>query len=79
VSSSSSLTYNFFLILLDRVSVGSLYNDSLLAGWFGVRTPVRARSSAPAVGPTQPAIQWVPNLFPGGQSSRGEALTAHPI
>ena len=46
----------------------SRYRDSLLAGRFGDLIPVRARFSAPVqtgLGPTQPPIQWVLDLFPG--------------
>ena len=31
-----------------------------------------------APGPTQPPVQRVPDLFPGGKSGQGVALTTHP-
>ena len=43
-------------------------NDSLCAGWFGDRMPVGARF--PALGPTQPLLQWVPGLLTGGRAVR---------
>ena len=33
--------------------------------------------SRPALGPTQPPVQWVPGLS-RGQSGRGVVLTTHP-
>ena len=34
--------------------------------------------SRPALGPTQPPVQWVPGLSPGVKSGRGVTLTPHP-
>ena len=35
--------------------------------------------SRPALGPTQPPVQWVPGLSRGVKSSRGVTLTPHPL
>jgi hypothetical protein len=35
--------------------------------------------SRPALGPTQPPIQWVTGLSPEDKASRGVVLTTHPI
>ena len=35
--------------------------------------------SRPALGPTQPPVQWVPGFFPGVKSSRGVTLTPQPL
>jgi hypothetical protein len=35
--------------------------------------------SRPALGTTQPPVQWVPGLIPGVKSGRGVLLTPHPF
>jgi hypothetical protein len=35
--------------------------------------------SRPALGPTQPPVQWVPGLSRGVKSCRGVKLTPHPL
>ena len=35
--------------------------------------------SRPALGPTQPPVQWVPGLSRGVKSGRGVTLTPHPL
>ena len=37
------------------------------------------RPSRPTLWPTQPPVQWVPGLFPGGRGGRGVRLTPTPI
>jgi hypothetical protein len=45
----------------------------------GQRTFLLAPESRPALGPTQPPIQWVPEVFsPGVKRDRGVMLTTHP-
>jgi hypothetical protein len=59
--------------LVDRSGPGLLsrYSDSLRTGRSVDRSPVGARfshPSRPALGPIQPPIQWVPDLFSGSKA-----------
>ena len=41
------------------------YHNLLQTGWSRDRILAGTMSSAPALGPTQPSVKWVPVLFPG--------------
>jgi hypothetical protein len=56
----------------------SQYGHSLWAGQSVDRISVEARFSAPALEPTVPPIQWIPDLF-RKYRGQGVALTTHPI
>jgi hypothetical protein len=69
---------------MSRVSSGSIVSDyGLDDRAIGVRSPAGAKDfssvSRPALGPTQPPVQWVPGvLSPGVKRGRGVTLTTHP-
>jgi hypothetical protein len=48
----------------------------------GIRSPAEdplASVSRPALGPTQPPVQWVPEALPGVKSSRSVMLATYSI
>ena len=59
----------------------SRYSDCLRAGRSGDRIPVRRdfpHLSRPAMRPTQPPVQWVPGLYPGGKVLPGRDADPSP-
>ena len=78
------LSFIFTAILVQYWWAGrrSRYSDCLRAGRSGDRIPVRRdfpHQSRPALGPTQPSVQWVPGLSGGVRCCRGVTLTPHPL
>jgi hypothetical protein len=62
----------------------SQYSDRLPAGWPGFDSWqgqeifLISTASKPALGLTQPPVQWVPGLFPWGQSDWSIKLATPP-
>jgi hypothetical protein len=69
-----------------RGSSVSIVSDYGLDDWaIGVRSPTGTKDfpvtsvSRPALGPTQPPVQWIPVILsPGAKRGRGVTLTTHP-
>jgi hypothetical protein len=79
---------DFYYSLRARVSSGSIVSDyGLDDRAIQVRSPAEAKYffslvsvSRPALGPTQPPVQWVPEILsPGVKRGRVVTLTTHPI
>ena len=75
----------FYLLLVPTVSCGPGSSvgiaTELRAGRSGDRIPVWRdfSPSRPALGPTQPPVQWVPGLSRGVKYGRSVLLTTHPL
>jgi len=57
------------------MATGYGLDGSGIESWRGRDFPHLSR---PALGSTQPPVQWVPGLSPGVKSGRGVTLTPHP-
>jgi hypothetical protein len=77
---------NIYVNVWSRGSSGSIVSDyGLDDRVVEVRSPTGAEdfssthASRPALGPTQPPIQWVPGVLSAGvKRCRGVTLTTHP-
>ena len=77
-------TYHFLGCIILQCGPGSVVGIATSYGLYGPGIESRwgrdfPHLSRPALGPTQPPVQWVPGLSPGVKSGRGVTLTPHPL